>query len=173
MSLPRDHPAEPVRSARAGGSPFEVRQARRRPRLRWDVLVAIFVGGCLGGWARYAILVTWPVATDQFPWPTLAINVSGAFVLSLVIVVAAEFVSSRYFRPLLGTGFCGAFTTFSSIVVTDDELFAHHEPALAIGYLAASIVGGLVAASLGLVIGRVVVAQRRVEQGEAEERTST
>jgi fluoride exporter len=170
VSLPRDRDVEPAGSAptRAGGSPFEVRQARRRPLLRWDVLVAIFLGGCLGGLARYAIVTTWPVATDRFPWPTLAINLSGAFVLALLIVAAAHSVPSRYLRPLLGTGFCGAFTTFSAVVVTDDEFFAQHHPALAVGYLAASIVGGLAAAALGLIIGRAIAVNRsRV----AEERT--
>jgi fluoride exporter len=174
VSLPRDRDVEPTDSAptRSGESPFEVRPTRRGPHLRGDVLVAIFVGGCLGGLARYAIVKARPVAADRFPWPTLAINVSGAFVLALLIVVAAQLVSSRYLRPLLGTGFCGAFTTFSAIVVTDDEFFAQHHPGLAVGYLAASIVGGLAAASLGLVIGRAVaVNRRRVSEQRSDERT--
>lgn len=124
-------------------------------------MLAVFLGGCLGGWVRYGITETWPTRTGRFPWATFGVNVAGAFVLALVIVFAADVVSSRYLRPLVGTGFCGALTTFSSIVVTTDLLFAHHHPGTAVTYLAASIVAGLAAAALGLVIGRAVAAKRR------------
>jgi fluoride ion exporter CrcB/FEX len=42
----------------------------------------------------------------------LYVNVAGALILGLV-VAASNVLSSRFVRPLLGTGFCGAFTTFS------------------------------------------------------------
>jgi CrcB protein len=63
-------------------------------------------------------------------------------------------------RPLLGTGFCGAFTTFSSVVVGADELVAHGHAATAAGYLLASIAAGLLAAWLGVVGTRAVAALR-------------
>jgi CrcB protein len=126
-----------------------------RPHLRWDVVAAVFVGGCIGGWARYGITTAWPARTG-FPWATFTVNVVGAFVLPLVLVVAANLVSSRYLRPLLGTGFCGAFTTFSSVVVTADQLFMHRHPVTAIGYVIVTIVVGLAAAWTGLVVGRAV-----------------
>ena len=142
-------------------SPFEVGRRPRWPQPRWDVLLAIFVGGCAGGLGRYGIGEVWPTANGEFPWTIYAINTAGAFVLAVVIVTSEQIVSSRYLRPLLGTGFCGAFTTFSSIVVTSDELYAHRHPGVASAYLAASIVGGLAAASFGLVVGRVVAGSRR------------
>lgn len=129
------------------------------PRLRWDVVIAVFAGGCLGGWARYGITSTWP-ARNGFPWATFTVNVAGAFVLPVVVVVAASLVSSRYLRPLLGTGFCGAFTTFSSVVVTADQLFVHRHPSTAVAYVLATIVAGLAAAWLGLVLGRGLVGPR-------------
>lgn len=143
------------------GSPFEVARPARRPRPRWDVLAAIFVGGCAGGVARYGLNQTWPASDGKFPWTIFAINTSGAFVLALVIIIAADVLPSRYLRPLLGTGFCGAFTTFSSIVVSFDELVAHDHAGVAASYLAASIIAGLAAAWLGLVTGRVIAAVRR------------
>ncbi|MDQ2748676.1 MAG: CrcB family protein [Actinomycetota bacterium] len=163
MSLPIDPDVDSPEDVteRAGPSPFEHRRSRRRPRLRGDVLLAVFVGGCLGGWARYGITSSWATRADQFPWATLSVNVGGAFILTLVIIATAEIVSSRYVRPLLGTGFCGALTTFSSIAVTTDLLFAHHHPRTAIVYLTASITAGLAAASFGLVLGRAVAANRR------------
>lgn len=163
MSVPLDPDVDSARSsaARRGPSPFDGARPPRWPRLRWGVVLAVFVGGCVGGWARYAITSTWPTGTGRFPWEIFAVNVLGAFVLALVVVAATDLVSSRYLRPLLGTGFCGAFTTFSSIVVTTDLLFAHHHAGTAVVYLAASIVAGLAAAALGLVLGRAVAANRR------------
>jgi CrcB protein len=78
----------------------------------------------------------------------------------VVVVIAADLVSSRYLRPLLGTGFCGAFTTFSSIVVTSDQLFADRHPGMATAYLVASIVAGLAAASAGLATVRALAENR-------------
>lgn len=141
-------------------SPFESARRPRRSLFRWDVLVTVFIGGCLGGWARHAITTTWPTESGRFPWATFYVNTAGAFVLAVVIVVAVELASSRYLRPLVGTGFCGAFTTFSSIVVTVDELLAHHHARAAIAYLVASIAAGLAAASIGLIITRAVVRHR-------------
>jgi CrcB protein len=122
----------------------------RRP----DVLAAIFVGGCLGGAARYASVRAWPTPAGRFPWSTLMVNLGGALVLAVVLVAAAQAISSRYLRPLLGTGFCGAFTTFSSVVVDTDRLLAHGGALTAAAYLGASVAGGVAAAALGLVIGR-------------------
>lgn len=147
-------------------SPFEVARPAGRPWPRWDVLVAIFVGGCGGGALRYALAQTWPAGADEFPWTIFSVNTSGAFVLALVLVIAADVLPSRYLRPLLGTGFCGAFTTFSSIVVTVDQLVAHGHPAVAGAYLAGSIGAGLGAAWLGLVAGRTIAAIRRSARGE-------
>lgn len=142
------------------GSPFERDRPVARHQLRWDVILVVFAGGCLGGWARYGITSTWPARSGSFPWSTFEVNIAGAFVLALVIVTATDIAPSRYLRPLIGTGFCGAFTTFSSIVVTTDQLFAHEHPSTAIAYLSASIAGGLLAATVGLVAARAVAARR-------------
>ena len=76
-------------------------------------------------------------------------------------VAVATMPSFRFVRPLLGTGFCGALTTFSAVVVTADQLFAHGHQGIAITYLAASALAGLVAAALGLILGRAAVDGRR------------
>ena len=64
-------------------------------------------------------------------------------------------------RPALGTGFIGAFTTFSSLATASDHLLAHGHPMLAIAYTLGSLFGGLVAVSLGLAGGRAISANRR------------
>ncbi len=160
------HGADAAVASLSAASPFAGARRSRRPRLRPDVVAAVFVGGCVGGYVRYALTAAWPAPEATLPWSTLAVNLAGAFVLTVVIVLAVEVSPSRYLRPLVGTGFCGALTTFSSVVVSADQLLAHGHPYVAVGYLAASIVGGLAAASLGLVVGRAVEANRRAARTE-------
>jgi CrcB protein len=149
-----------------GAVPFARRRARW-PRFAPGVLAAVFAGGAVGGLARYAATSVPHATAGGFPWATLAVNVAGAFVLALVVVFAVELTSSRYLRPLLGTGFCGGFTTFSSVVVTADRQVAAGRAWLAGGYLGASMVGALAAAVLGLVVARAVVRARRGQGGGA------
>ena len=149
---------------RRGGStsPFDHRRRGTPwPRLHPDVIGVVFVGGCVGGYARYAVDVAWDAPRNGFPVATLAVNIAGAFVLALVVVVATEIRPTRYLRPLLGTGFCGALTTFSAVVVAVVRQLEQGRYAVAAGYMAATVVGGLAAASLGLVVGRAVRANRR------------
>ena len=130
------------------------------PVLRPDVIAAVFLGGSVGGYARYAVTKAWPASASEFPWSTLAVNTSGAFVLGLVVVIATDLAPSRYLRPLVGTGFCGALTTFSAVVVSADQLLAHHHRGAAALYLLSSILGGLAACWFGLAAGRAVTGTR-------------
>jgi CrcB protein len=68
---------------------------------------------------------------------------------------------SRWVRPLLGTGFLGAWTTFSGIAVPTDQLLRDGAVGSGVGYLTASLAGGVAAAYAGLVLGRVVFAPPR------------
>jgi CrcB protein len=131
--------------------------ASRWPRIAPGVLVAVLVGGVLGGLARYGIGLAAPPRADGFPWDIFAINLSGAFALAVLLVLLLEvFPSTRYVRPALGTGFIGAFTTFSSLATATDHLLAHGHPALAIVYTFGSLFAGLAAALLGLICGRAI-----------------
>ena len=130
-------------------------------RLRPGVLAAIAVGGALGGAARYGMERALPTAPDTFPWATFAGNVSGSLALAVLLVFVLEiWPPTRYVRPFAAIGFLGAYTTFSTWMVETDELVAHHRPGLAAGYLAGSLGAGLAAVSLGLVVGRAVLARR-------------
>lgn len=174
-----DRPATPVdgrpdRGAERGPDRGPARGPERRPgggsggrwrglgrRLRPGVLAAIAVGGALGGAARYGIERALPIAPDAFPWATFAVNVSGSLALAVLLVFVLEiWPPTRYVRPFAAIGFLGAFTTFSTWMVETDELVAHHRPGLAAGYLAGSLGAGLAAVSLGLVVGRAVLARR-------------
>jgi CrcB protein len=79
----------------------------------------------------------------------------------VVVVLATDVVSTPYLRPLLGTGVCGALTTFSAIVVEVDRLIAHGHAGLATGYLLATVAAGLVAATAGMLIARLLTPRVR------------
>jgi CrcB protein len=137
------------------------RGASRWPRLSPWVLAAVFGGGIAGGLARYGIECAIATSFERFPWDDFIVNLSGAFGLAVLLVLALEWAPAlRQLRPAIGTGFFGAFTTFSSLAVGIDRFVSHGRPVLAVTYGAGSIVGGLAAASLGLVVGRAIVANR-------------
>jgi CrcB protein len=127
-------PAEPVAAKRpARPGPY------RDPR----VIAAVAVGGVVGALLRAELEARFPVGGD-FPWTTLVINLAGAAFLAWIVVrVGERLPPSTYIRPLLGTGFCGALTTFSTMQVEAVRLTHHGQAAMAAVYLAASVAGGL------------------------------
>lgn len=134
----------------------------RSPGTRGRVLAAIAVGGFAGGLARYELGLTFPTGHGTFPLTTFAINVSGSFILALLLVCVMEiWPPTTYVRPLAGVGFCGAYTTFSTWMVDTDRLVALGHYATAALNIFGSLVAGLAATSLGLTCGRAVVAGRR------------
>jgi CrcB protein len=109
-------------------------------------LAAIFLGGALGALLRVWIGVTFAARAGTWPWATFAINVSGAFALGYFATRLQERLPlSTYRRPLLATGFCGAYTTFSTVQVEILRMLDRHFYGLAAGYAAASILAGYLA----------------------------
>ena len=81
----------------------------------WYQVALLSVGGSLGVNARYWLgvaITRW--AGPQFPWATLAINVSGSFAIGLLTVLLARWLPHPHMRLLLVVGFLGGYTTFSS-----------------------------------------------------------
>jgi CrcB protein len=127
------------------------------PTIDPRIVLAVFGGGIFGGLARYGIGRLVPPSAEGYPWDIFAINLAGAFALALLLVIVLEVLPpTRYLRPALGTGFLGAFTTFSSLTAAADQLAAHGHASLAALYVIASLVGGLVATLLGLLSGRAL-----------------
>lgn len=133
----------------------------RWPRIRLRLVAAVALGGVLGGALRYAVGLWLPASSGSFPWAVFAVNTAGAFVLALLLVLLLEVLPpTTYLRPLLGTGFCGALTTFSSVATGVDELVAGGRPALAAGYVILSLAAGLAAAVTGILLGRLAARAR-------------
>ncbi len=133
-----------------------------RARLRGGVLAAVALGGLLGGTARYALVLAFPAPGTAFPWTTFAVNVSGSFLLALLLVHVCEiWPPTRYVRPFAAVGFLGAFTTFSTWMVDTDRLLGHGHYTAAALNIFGSLFAGLAAAVLGLAVGRLTAARHR------------
>ena len=116
--------------------------------MRWDrrELAAIFAGGFIGASARAELGQAWSTSPGCWPWATFVVNIAGAFLLGYFVTRLQERLPpSEYRRPLLGTGFCGAFTTFSTLQVELLDMLDAGHVGLAAGYAAASIALGFAA----------------------------
>ncbi len=89
---------------------------------------------------------------DRFPWGTLIINVSGSFALGVLTGLALNHGAPSDVRNVLGVGFCGGYTTFSTASFETVRLAHRGSPWLAATYTAASASLALAAAALGLVV---------------------
>jgi CrcB protein len=113
----------------------------------------IWVGlaGAVGSIARYAIGIN--VDQARFPWATLGINLSGAFLLGCFLTLALGRVSVAVMTPV-AVGLIGGFTTFSTFAWEGFTIGRTGRPWVAATYVVVSVVGGLVAASAGYAMGR-------------------
>jgi len=124
-------------------------------RLDGRELAAIAAGGALGAVARVWIGRHVTSAEGSWPWATLVINVSGSFALAYLATRLQERLpQSTYRRPLLGTGFCGAYTTFSTMQVELLKIVELHRYGLAVAYALVSIAAGMAAIWLATSIVR-------------------
>jgi CrcB protein len=109
-------------------------------------LLAIACGGALGALARVAVAEGLPTTVGEWPWATFAVNIVGAAMLGYFVTRLQERLPvSTLRRPLLATGLCGAFTTFSTVQIELLKMADHHDYGLAAAYLTASVIGGFVA----------------------------
>ena len=119
------------------------------PSLDLRELASIFAGGVVGALARAGLTELAPTATGAWPWTTLSVNVAGAFALGYFATRLQERLPlSAYRRPLLGTGLCGALTTFSTMQVELINMFDAHRYGLAASYAVVSIAAGYIAMTL-------------------------
>lgn len=109
-------------------------------------LAAVFAGGAIGTLARAGLESLAASDPGRWPWPTFVVNVIGAFLLGYFTTRLLERLPiSSYRRPLLGTGLCGGLTTFSTMQVEIVRMLEHGNHGLAVGYLSASLIAGLIA----------------------------
>jgi CrcB protein len=117
------------------------------------VITALAVGGsaALGSLARYLVgqAVTRRFGR-AFPLGTWLINISGSFILGLVAGLAAHHGLSANAVAVVGAGFCGGYTTFSTFMYETVRLVDDGSGLTALANLIGSVACGLAAAALGL-----------------------
>ncbi|GAB7190754.1 hypothetical protein NUM3379_14610 [Kineococcus sp. NUM-3379] len=118
------------------------------------VPVATALAGGAGAAARYAVDTSLRARLgDAFPWPTLAVNVSGSLLLGFLAGLAPALPWGAGLLAVAGTGFCGGYTTFSTAAVEVVRLHGDGVPGRAAAYAAGSLLAGVAAALLGLLAG--------------------
>ena len=120
-------------------------------------LLYVGIGGFFGAIARY-LVDGWVVARtgSAFPWGTLAVNLSGSFVLGLLVALAIERgVLPADIRAPIMIGFIGAYTTFSTFAYETQGLIAEGRPAVAFANALGSVTFGVAAVYLGLLVARL------------------
>lgn len=119
-----------------------------------ELALAAALGGLLGAPARLAVdrAVSGRLGSG-LPFGTLVVNVSGSLVLGVLTGLSLGHHLDGSLAALLGDGFCGAFTTFSTFSLETLSLFEQGRTAAAAAYLVASLGAGVLAAGAGLLAG--------------------
>jgi CrcB protein len=126
---------------------------RPPPHLTLTGVALVFVGGVLGTASRYGV---GEAVAPWGPWPaaTFGVNVVGAFLLGVLLEALArrgpDVGVGQRLRLLLGTGFLGAFTTYSTLAVDTDLLLRDGYASAAVGYAVGTVVVGFLATTLGI-----------------------
>jgi CrcB protein len=116
----------------------------------------IGLGAFFGAMARYGIGTWIGGATGHgFPWATFLINVSGSFLLGLLMRVMRGTDSSFDLRAMLSTGLCGGYTTFSTFSYDVIVLMENGHRSTALIYAAASSILSPLACWCGYLLGAV------------------
>lgn len=122
------------------------------------VLAGVSVFGGLGALTRFAqdTLVKSRVASG-FPWGTISINVVGSFLLGLITGMAMFAGAAEQWQIVLGSGFCGGYTTFSTAMFDAAALARARRWRDAVTGVLGTLVGAVVAASLGIWFASVLL----------------
>ncbi|MFE4197423.1 fluoride efflux transporter FluC [Paenarthrobacter sp. NPDC056912] len=122
----------------------------------WGFIGIVAAGGVFGALARYGLGLAIP-APGSWPLPTLLINLSGAMALGALLEGLSrrgpDAGGRRLLRLALGTGFLGAYTTYSTLALDAVHLLLAGAGTAAAAYLGASLLGGAAATTAGIWLG--------------------
>lgn len=120
------------------------------------MLKAVFLvgmGGFVGSIARYGVkIIADKYLPLTFPYATLAVNIAGCFIIGLLFGWLEKSNISNNTWLFVATGFCGAFTTFSTFALENHILFTERQSVIALLYTAISLIAGLLLCRIGISI---------------------
>jgi CrcB protein len=120
----------------------------------WKTILYVAIGSALGGVARFLMqqYIQRKVAS-VFPYGTLYVNLLACFVIGVIVALADKGnVISPQTRIFLAVGICGGFSTFSSFINESHSMLHDGELLNSFIYIAVSIVIGLIATALGILL---------------------
>ena len=121
-----------------------------------DRLLLVSLAGAVGSGCRYLVAISLPrLLGTSFPWGTLAVNLVGCFVIAVVGNLAPLTPTTKL---IIGTGFCGGFTTYSAFNFETMKLVEQRAYGVAIAYVLATLVGCALFGALGWLSARALVA---------------
>ena len=125
--------------------------------MTFTLFLAVAVGALVGAPSRFLLdrFISERIESD-LPWGTFAINVSGSLLLGLLTGMTLAGHLHALPQALLGTGFCGAYTTFSTFTYESVQLFEEGRIFEALANAIVSLVVGLVGATAGVSLGLVL-----------------
>lgn len=113
-------------------------------------------GGAVGAAVRFLlsdmINKRWTQKLHRFPLGTWVINISGSFLLGVMAKLHVAHSIEDWVWYIVGVGFCGAYTTFSTFGFETIRLMEEHRINIAILYVLSSVVVGILSASIGFII---------------------
>lgn len=142
--------------------------ARKRTGATPLELLAVFVGGLIGTTLRVLIDLALPHDLTAFAVSTLLVNISGAFVLGLLVAALWPRVPG-WVRVGLGPGILGSFTTFSALAVSVVALAQNGDVVGAVLSIVLSIGFGMLAAWAGLTLGARLAHRQSPVMDEVDE----
>ena len=121
-------------------------------------LLLVFIGGGFGSALRFVIGKYMNSTETGIPWGTFTANILGSLIIGIILGLAAknDALSSNQ-TLLLATGFCGGFTTFSTFSLEVYELLVEGRFTVALAYMAATLLGCLLALAVGITAARWVM----------------
>lgn len=142
--------------------------ATRPSYLRWASIGLVVIGGFFGVAGREGVSLAVP-DIDEMPIAIPIVNIIGAFLLGYLYEAVARRLPGDPRGPrlklLLGTGFCGGFTTYSSLATDTAVLLDKSRVDLAVLYVLLTVVVGAIATFLGIVVAAKLNAQKQTREG--------